>query len=351
MAVSASSLVTDPHEFSALLDLPYAQVAAVHARYPLRVSRYFLELAKQHGAPLLRQIVPDPLELQDIATPADPLDEENLSPTPCLIHKYPDRAVLLVSRQCASYCRYCTRKRKVGTEEMVISPALLEAAIDYIRTTPAIVDVLISGGDPFMLSDQHLEHILSRVRAIPSVRIIRIGTRMPCMLPERITASLAKMLSRFHPLYLNLHFNHPAELTDEACRACALLADAGIPLGAQTVLLRGVNDSAEVLKELLYRLLAARVKPYYLFQADQSRGTSHFRTTIECGQAIMQQLLGNVSGMALPTYALDTPDGGGKIPLGPNYVQELGNECTFHTYTGKQGVYPNTLWPEEGESL
>lgn len=350
MAVSASSLVTDPRELSALLDLPYEQMAAVHARYPLRVSRYFLDLARQHGAPLLKQVVPDLLELEDTSTPTDPLNEENLSPVPCLIHKYPDRAVLLVSRECASYCRFCTRKRKVGTRDMVISPMYLDAAIGYISNTPAIVDVLISGGDPFMLTDEQLEHVLSRVRSIPSVRIIRIGTRMPCMLPARINPELAAMLRSFHPLYINLHFNHPAELTPEAYTACALLADAGIPLGSQTVLLRGVNDSAPVLKELFYRLLAARVKPYYLFQADLTRGVSHFRTSIDKGQQIMRQLIGSVSGMAIPAYALDTPEGGGKIPLCPNYVQELSDNCIYHTYTGKPGLYPNTIWPDGAES-
>lgn len=349
MAVSASSLVTDPHELCNLLKLPYEQVAAVHARYPLRVSRYFLELAQQHGTPLLKQFVPDILELQDTEMPADPLNEENLSPTPCLIHKYPDRAVLLASRECAGYCRFCTRKRKVGTREMSVSPALLEEAIRYIRNTPAIVDVLISGGDPFMLSDQQLEHILRSVRSIATVRIIRIGTRMPCMLPARITSTLADMLRKYHPLYINVHFNHPAELSPEACASCTTLADAGIPLGSQTVLLRGVNDSAAVLKELFYRLLAARVKPYYLFQADQSRGTSHFRTSIDTGRELMQQLIGHVSGMAIPTYALDTPGGNGKIPLGPNYLHELEDQCVFTTYTGNKGVYPNTIWPDTAD--
>lgn len=351
MVVSASSLITDPRELSVLLDVPYAHLAAVHAQYPLRVSKYYFELARQHGTPLLNQVIPNLLELEDTTTPADPLNEESLSPIPCLIHKYPDRAVLLVSRECASYCRFCTRKRKVGTEEMVISPALLDAAIEYLHNTPAIVDVLVSGGDPLMLSDAQLDQILSRIRAVPSVRIIRIGTRMPCMLPARITAELAAMLRKHHPLFINLHFNHPAELTAEASSACTLLADAGIPLGSQTVLLRGVNDSAQVLKELFYRLLAARVKPYYLFQADLTRGTSHFRTSIQTGQKIMRQLMGYVTGMALPSYALDTPDGGGKIPLCPNYVHELGEQCLFRTYTGKPGQYPNTLWPNEDRTL
>ncbi len=346
MPVSASSLVSDPQELSALLHLPPDEIAAVHARYPLRISRYYLELARQHGAPLLKQVVPDKLELQDTDSPADPLGEERLSPIPCLIHKYPDRAVLLVSSQCASYCRFCTRKRAVGSAAMAIGLESLDAAIAYIRDTPAIVDVLISGGDPFMLGEERLEQILQMVRAIPSVRIIRIGTRMPCMLPTAITTSLANMLRKYHPLYINLHFNHPAELTAEARRACAILADAGIPLGSQTVLLRGVNDSAPVLRELFYSLLAARVKPYYLFQTDQTRGTAHFRTSIHKGQELMRQLIGHVSGMALPTYALDTPGGGGKIPLAPNYVHELGEQCLFTTYCGHSGQYPNRIWPD-----
>lgn len=346
MAFCTSSLVSDPQELSTLLDLPLRDIAAVHARYPLRVSRYYLELARRHGAPLLKQVVPDVLELQDTDSPVDPLDEERLSPTPCLIHKYPDRAVLLVSGQCASYCRFCTRKRKVGTGAMSISPALLDAAIAHIRNTPTIADVLISGGDPFMLPIQELERILQAIRAIPTVRIIRIGTRMPCMLPMGITADLAQMLRKYHPLYINIHFNHPAELTEEARTACAILADAGIPLGSQTVLLRGVNDSAPILRELFYGLLAARVKPYYLFQADQTGGTSHFRTSIHAGQELMRQLIGHISGMALPTYALDTPGGGGKIPLFPSYVQELGEQCAFTTYSGHSGQYPNSTWPD-----
>ena len=347
MPIPASALISDPEELARLTACAPDVLSKVHALYPIRVSRYFLELALRHGAPLLRQILPDALELEDRETPSDPLNEENLSPVPCLIHRYPDRAVLLVSGECASYCRFCTRKRKVGGKDMRLSPDLLAAAVGYLKKTPAIVDLLLSGGDPFMLTDRQLEQILAQVRAIPSIRIIRIGTRMPCMFPQRVTEELAAMLKRFHPLYINLHFNHPEEVTPEAAAACARLADAGIPLGSQTVLLRGINDAAPVLKELFYRLLAARVKPYYLFQIDQVRGTSHFRTPVENGQEIMRQLVGFVSGMAVPRFALDTPGGGGKIPLCPSYVEELGEFCTFTTYRGQLGRYTNTLWPPQ----
>lgn len=351
MPVPASALITEPRELCELLpDLSLEDIAAVHACYPLRVSRHFLNLAKEHGSPLLRQIVPDRLELQDTTAPADPLNEENRSPAPCLIHRYPDRAVLLATLECASYCRFCTRKRKVGKmghEATALDPAAIDAAIAYLRDTPEIADVLISGGDPLMLPDEALEHIVAQARSVPSVRIIRIGSRMPCMFPERVTEKLARMLAKYHPLFINLHFNHPAELCPEAVAACARLADAGIPLGSQTVLLRGINDDAEVLRELFYRLLAARVRPYYLFQIDQTRGTSHFRTTIDSGQAIMRRLIGFTSGMAVPRYALDTPGGGGKIPLAPCYIDALGDACAFTTYNGTRGEYPNTVWPDD----
>ena len=351
MPIPASAFISDPDELAAQVHCPAHVIRAVHARYPLRVSRHFLALALEAGAPLLRQIIPHPLELADEHSPADPLNEENLSPVPGLIHRYPDRAVLLACLDCASYCRFCTRKRRVGqadaSDAPVLTPSRLEAALAYLRATPAVADVLISGGDPLMLADEALERLVSGVRSVPSVRIIRIGSRMPCMYPKRVTDRLARMLAKHHPLYMNLHFNHPAELCPEAIAACGRLADAGIPLGAQTVLLRGVNDSAPVLKELFYRLLEARVKPYYLFQIDQTRGTAHFRTSIDAGRALMRKLIGFVSGMAVPRYALDTPGGGGKIPLAPSYVDKLAVDCVFTTYNGTQGRYPNSVWPEE----
>jgi lysine 2,3-aminomutase len=336
-----AAFVHTPEQLAEELDLEVEPLRAVHAVYPLRVSGYYLDLIRRVGPPLWKQAVPDLQELDDPAGLEDPLAEENLSPVPALVHKYPDRALLLVSNECAMYCRFCTRKRKVGKPGMVIDDRTIAAGIDYLRRTPAICDVLLSGGDPLMLADSRLENILRELRTIPSIVTIRIGTRIPCTLPSRVTPELAAMLRQFHPLYLNTHFNHPAEITPEAERACALLADAGIPLGCQTVLLRGVNDDAQTMRQLLYALLRIRVRPYALYQADLTRGTGHFRTTVDTGQAIMRQLIGHLSGMAVPTYALDAPGGGGKIPLTPGYVDSVGCTLDFRTYTGAACSYPN----------
>jgi len=338
------NFITCPEQLKGMDHIDLNQVQRVHATYPMRISSYYLALMKQHGTPLIRQAVPDIRELNDPDGLEDPLDEENLSPVPNLVHKYTDRALFLISSECPVYCRFCTRKRKVGTPAMQITKQTIDEGIAYIARTPAIKDVLLSGGDPLMLSDQRLETIIKAIRAIPHVSIIRIGTRVPCTLPERVTPQLAAMLKKYHPLYINTHFNHPAEITPQSSHACALLADAGIPLGCQTVLLRGVNDSVAVIKELLYKLLSIRVKPYYLFQADLTKGTSHFRTTIEAGQNIMRNLLGHVSGMAMPTYALDAPEGGGKIPLTPNYITQLDKkELHFTTYRQLPCSYPNRI--------
>lgn len=339
----SSSFITTPRQLAEALGLPLEPLEAVHAVYPLRISQYYLELIKQHGFSLFRQVVPDLLELNDSMGLEDPLEEENLSPVPNLVHKYPDRALFLVCNQCATYCRFCTRKRKVGKEHMVINDATITAGLDYLARTPAISDVLLSGGDPLMLSDQRLDHLLRAIRAIPSINIIRIGTRIPCTLPARITPRLASILQQYHPLYINTHFNHPVEVTPEAAQACSLLADAGIPLGCQTVLLRGVNDCPQTMQALLYRLIQIRVKPYYLFQVDLTKGCSHFRTTVNTGMDIMRHLIGTVSGMALPTYALDAPGGGGKIPLTPQYIQSLGTSLDFITCSGAPCSYPNEI--------
>ena len=299
--------ITTAAELARHLHCCAGEVETVAKRYPLRIPPYYLELIKKKGLPLYRQAVPDLRELEDPLGMTDPLGEEDLSPVANLVHKYPDRALFLVCSECAMYCRFCTRKRKVGRSNMVITPETIAAGLAYLEATPAIREVLISGGDPLLLADGRLEDLLTRLRQIPSIEVIRIGTRVPCTLPMRVTPALVTMLKKFHPLYINTHFNHPAELTSEAARACTLLADAGIPLGCQTVLLRGVNDSPEIIRELMCGLLRLRVRPYYLFQADLTRGTGHFRTRIATGLAIMQQLIGTVSGMAVPTYALDAP--------------------------------------------
>ncbi|MBI5556225.1 MAG: KamA family radical SAM protein [Deltaproteobacteria bacterium] len=329
-------------------DLPVAfgpideGVALASQVYPMRINPYYLSLIRQKGDPLWKQAVPCLEELRDDVCFEDPLNEENLSPVPNLIHKYPDRVLFLVCSQCAMYCRFCTRKRKVGTSRMVITRESLAAGIAYIENHPEIRDVLISGGDPLLLSDEQLDEILTAVRRIPTVEIIRIGTRVPCTLPMRVTVRLAGMLKKFHPLYINTHFNHPAEITPEAAKACGRLAGAGIPLSCQTVLLRGVNDDPLTMRELMQKLLRIRVRPYYLFQADMTRGTNHFRTPVALGKEIMRSLIGHTSGLAVPTYALDAPGGGGKIPLLPDYVREEGEQLVFANYRGMTCFYDNS---------
>ncbi len=318
----------------------------VIANFPMRINPYFLNLLKSHGDPLWKQAVPDPAELEDTICIADPLNEEDLSPVPNLVHRYPDRALFLVTNQCAMYCRFCTRKRKVGTERMQITADTIHAGYDYLRKTPEIRDVLISGGDPLLLDDEILAEMLLNLRRIPSIDIIRIGTRVPCTLPMRITKRLVRTLKKFHPLFINTHFNHPDEITPEAEAACLLLADGGIPLGCQTVLLKGINDDPSVIATLMRKLLRIRVKPYYLFQADLTRGTNHFRTPTEVGITILRHLIGNVSGMAIPTFALDAPGGKGKIPLSPNYIVAAGKDMIFKNYCGEICTYP-----EAGEAV
>ncbi len=334
--------ITHPDQLSRLVDVDPGEIEEVCSIYPMRINPYYMGLIQQTGKSLWRQAIPDILELHDETGMEDPLDEENLSPVPNLVHKYPDRVLFLVSSQCSMYCRFCTRKRKVGRKEMVIDDESIRAGLDYIKKNRAIREVLLSGGDPLMLNDNRLEQILNAVREINSVEVIRIGTRIPCTLPMRVTKKLVAMLKKYHPLYINTHFNHPAEITQEAELACSKLADGGIPLGCQTVLLRGVNDNKHIMQELMCKLLKLRVKPYYLFQADLTRGADHFRTPIESGLEIMHHLIGRISGMAVPTYAVDAPGGGGKIPLTPEFITSLDdNTLNFLNYLGKPYTYPN----------
>jgi len=312
----------------------------VIANFPMRINPYFLKLIQYPGDPIWKQAVPDVAEINDGICESDPLDEENLSPVPNLVHKYPDRVLFLVSNKCAMYCRFCTRKRKVGTDKMKISRRTLTAGYDYLRQHPEVREVLISGGDPLLLTDLEIADILQELRAIPSIEVIRIGTRVPSVLPMRITENLVAILKAYHPLYINTHFNHPNEITTESSLACTMLADAGIPVGCQTVLLKGVNDDAQTLKKLFLGLLRIRVKPYYLFQTDLTKGTNHFRTPTQTGIAIMRQLYGHISGMAIPTFALDGPKGKGKIPLTPQYILEQGETLTFENYKGDVCTYP-----------
>ncbi len=332
--------VTTFHDLKKHLICDNNALEDVIANFPMRINPYFLSLVKKNHNALWLQAVPDVEELRDTVCIEDPLGEEDLSPVPNLVHKYPDRALFLVTNECAMYCRFCTRKRKVGTTQMKITRDTLKAGYDYLQKTPQIREVLISGGDPLMLEDEQLAKILFNIKKIPSIEVIRIGTRIPSTLPMRITPQLINILKKFHPLYINTHFNHPDEITPEAIRACTLLANGGIPLGSHTVLLHGINDDEITIRTLMLRLLSMRVKPYYLFQADLTQGTNHFRNHKKKGIEIMHSLIGHISGMAIPTYAIDAPGGKGKIPLTPDYIIRNGSEIIFENYLGETCSYP-----------
>jgi len=287
--------------------------------FQARINPYYLSLIRHPGDPIWRQCVPDKAELEDFDSAEDPLMEDAMSPVPNITHRYPDRALFLVTSQCGLYCRFCTRKRKVGDYEK-ISMKGLESAFKYLEEHTEIRDVILSGGDPLMLTDAMLEKILQRIRAIPHIEIIRIGSKMPCVLPHRITNKLVNMLKKYHPLYINTHFNHPWEITPESSKACEMLADVGIPMGNQMVIMKGVNDDPAVVKELMQKLLKIRVRPYYIYMADETKGANHFRTSIETGINIIEGLRGHTSGLAVPHFVIDAPGGGGKIPILPNYV-------------------------------
>lgn len=312
-----------PEEICKIFPLDPSTTKVVAQRFPALINPYFLSLISGPWDPLARQVLPDPREMEDRSGSSDPLAEERMSPAPNLIHRYPDRVVLLASNRCAIHCRFCNRRRKVGKGLSDLRPDLAQA-LEYIRSHQQIRDVLLSGGDPLLLEDQELEGILAELRSVSHLEIIRIGTRACSALPERITPALCKMLRKYHPLYMSLHFNHPMELTPEALRACSMLADAGIPMGSQSVLLRGINDDPDVILELLRGLVAVRVRPYYLFQLDPVRGTAHFRTPVGKGLEIMQELARNLPLAWVPQYALDLPGGGGKVVLEPG-----ASGCTF----------------------
>jgi lysine 2,3-aminomutase len=271
----------------------------------------------------------------------DPLNEDNDSPVPCIVHRYPDRVLFLVTRQCATYCRHCVRKRHVGEEDYQITTAEKEKAIAYIAAAPQIRDVLVSGGDPLSLSDGDLEDIIARLRAIRHVEIIRIGTRIPAVLPMRVTPALLAMLRKYHPVWINVHFNHPRELTAESLMACSGIVDAGIPLGNQSVLLRNINDNTATMKELLLKLVQARIRPYCIYQCDLCEGIEHFRAKVETGIEIIRNLTGNISGFAVPRFVIDAPNGGGKIPIDPDFVLSLDDEkIVMRNYEGRVYTYP-----------
>jgi lysine 2,3-aminomutase len=301
--------------------------------------------------PLRKTVVPVTKEYARASCESDdPLGEEGASPVPRIVHRYPDRVLFLVTDRCATHCRYCTRSRMVGKSDGKSSNGHgWDQAIAYIESNRSVRDVLISGGDPLTLPDETLGRLLSRLRSIPHVEILRIGTKVPVVLPQRITPALTRMLKRFHPLWINIHFTHPDEITPEVAHACARLADAGIPLGSQTVLLSGINDDLETMKRLLHGLLRNRVRPYYLYQCDPIPGSSHFKTPVRKGLEIIRGLRGHTTGFAVPTYVIDAPGGGGKIPLLPNYLEGRDEEgLILRNYEGRTFTYPDQ-GPNTGE--
>jgi lysine 2,3-aminomutase len=319
------------------------------AKLPIGITPYFMSLISRDDPedPLRRTVIPTVAELTRMPGESDdPLGEDGQSPVPGLVHRYPDRVLLLVLDFCSTYCRYCTRSRVVGHGAIYPSRSRLERAIEYIRSKPEVRDVLISGGDPLTLNDERLNWLLARLREIPHVEIIRIGTKVPAVLPQRITTDLVRILKHYHPLWMSLHFTHPGECTPEAVRACERLANAGIPLGSQTVLLKGINDSVETMKALCQRMLRMRVRPYYIYQCDPISGSGHFRTPVEKGLEIIRGLRGFTSGYAVPTYVIDAPGGGGKIPINPDYVEgREGGDWLLRNYCDGRFRYPDVIAP------
>jgi len=313
-------------------------------RLSMAITPYWVTLmdAGDPECPIRRQAVPLKNEFIFGAKEfVDPCAEDRDSPVDGLVHRYPDRVLLLGTEQCAMYCRHCTRRRLVGEKEAhVFNEKTLDAAVNYIKSNRKIRDVLISGGDPLMLEEDELESILLKIKSISHVEFVRIGTRVPVTLPQRITPSLVALLKKFSPLWMSIHFNHPREVSKRCKAACDMLADSGIPLGSQTVLLKGVNDRPYVMRKLMQELLKVRVRPYYIYQCDPVQGTAHFRTPVAVGINIIDKLRGFTSGYAVPTYVVDAPGGGGKIPVGPNYLisQDKGKHV-LRNYKGKIYTY------------
>jgi lysine 2,3-aminomutase len=329
-----------------------AGVLLTGSKLAMGITPHFFNLidVNDPDCPIRRQVIP---RIEESVTSAeemaDPCGEDDSMPVPGLVHRYPDRVLLLVTDRCASYCRYCTRSRVVsgvGEQELTTD---LDRAIEYLESHTEVRDVLLSGGDPLLLSDKKLESVLSRLRAIPHIEFIRIGSRIPLFLPQRITPELCAMLGRYHPVWMSIHSNHPKELTREVFEALERLSNAGVPLGNQAVLLKGINNEALVLKELFHKLLMARVRPYYLYQCDLIQGSQHLRTSIREGLEIMDQLRGHTTGYAVPQYVVDGPGGGGKIPLNPEYIMaHTSDRIVLRNYAGEIYEYPESSSVEAG---
>jgi lysine 2,3-aminomutase len=313
-------------------------------KFPLSVPPYYVSLINSsdyRNDPVFKQAFPSSGELiisdHDMA---DPLAEDKDSPAPGVTHRYPDRVLFTISNLCSMYCRHCTRKRKVGDVDYIPNKGMIKAGLRYIEKTPQIRDVLLSGGDPLMLDDEYLDWILSSIRAIPHVEVIRIGSRIPVVLPYRVTDNLVNVIKKHHPVWVNTHFNHPREITASSREALARLANGGIPLGNQSVLLAGVNDCPRIMRALVHELVKNRVRPYYLYQCDLADGLSHFRTPVGKGIEIIESLIGHTSGFAVPTYVIDAPGGGGKIPIMPNYIVSWStNKVVLRNYEGVITTY------------
>ncbi|MCT4633477.1 MAG: lysine 2,3-aminomutase [Firmicutes bacterium] len=307
------------------------------------ITPYYASLMDENDShcPVRKQAVPTILETHYSKTDMDdPLHEDEDSPVPGLTHRYPDRVLFLITDMCSMYCRHCTRRRFAGSKDCAMPTDRIEKAIEYIRNTPEVRDVLLSGGDALLVSDEKLEYIISKLREIPHVEIIRIGTRTPVVMPQRITKELTDILSKYHPIWINTHFNHSKEITPESTKACAMLANAGIPLGNQSVLLRGINDCIHVMKKLVQDLLKIRVRPYYIYQCDLSKGIEHFRTPVSKGIEIIEALRGHTSGLAVPTFVVDAPGGGGKTPVMPSYlISQAPGKVVLRNYEGVITTY------------
>ena len=339
--------ITTLDQLKQVIDLSNEEAAGVEEclqSFRMAITPYYASLIdpEDRNCPVRKQAVPAALELHRSGSDmTDPLHEDVDSPVPGLTHRYPDRVLLLVTDQCSMYCRHCTRRRMAGVTDKASTREQIDAAIDYVRRTPAVRDVLISGGDGLLIADDLIEHILGQLHAIPHVEMIRFGSRTPVVMPQRITPELCRMLARYHPVYLNTHFNHPREVTAESAAACARLADAGIPLGNQSVLLAGVNDCPQILKKLSHELLKIRVRPYYLYQCDLSLGIEHFRTPVAAGIEVIENLRGHTTGLGVPTFCVDAPGGGGKIPVMPQYlISQSPNRVVLRNFEG--GVYSYT---------
>jgi lysine 2,3-aminomutase len=347
--------VTDPSILGKIFNWDSKRVEDVKGYLKIlrmAITPYYLSLIDvddYENDPVYKQAVPTVHETNIVsADMADPLHEEIDSPVPLITHRYPDRVLFLVTDQCSMYCRHCTRRRFAGQTDNPASPELIDQAIEYIKKTKTVRDVLISGGDPLTLGTDQLEKIIAKVRDIPHVEIIRIGSRVPVVLPQRIDEQLVNMLKKYHPLFLNTHFNHPKEITEESKKACEMLANAGIPLGNQTVLLRGVNDDAMVMKKLMQKLLTIRVKPYYIYQCDLSQGIEHFRTKVSKGIEIIEMLRGHTTGLAVPTFVIDAPGGGGKTPIMPNYLISMSpKNVIVRNYEGFIAKYEEPQYEEQ----